>query len=71
MQNPAWVRLNKTQMARCIVQALYNRDRPPPADHGEVQMIAKRDRETVIRQFEMAEKAVASVGKHFDLKDLT
>lgn len=56
------MRLTKLQMAKVIVQALYNLPQLPADDHPKVVRLVKRETvATLARQHELACKALASV----------
>jgi len=42
------VQLTKNDMSRVIVQALFRMDKLPPADHFQVERIAKRKKDALI-----------------------
>ncbi len=55
------MRLTKLQMARVIVQALYNMPALPPEDHREVVKRAQKGSvESLTRQHKMAVDAILS-----------
>jgi hypothetical protein len=52
-------KLTKNDMARVIVQALYNLKSLPPADHFSVLRTAKRKKETLVDHYNLAHKILS------------
>jgi len=57
------MKLNKNQLARVIVTALYHHQRLVPADHWAVRARVRLTKDVLIHQYIMAVAALKSVGR--------
>ncbi len=60
MRRSAFIKLTENDMARVIIQALYNLPALPPADNVNVVRKARQKREVLVMEHKLAMKAIQS-----------